>query len=196
MAMNPGRQVIDDEQLDEALRQIASAAAPGDLPARVLTAIHEEVPQGWVRGWRPAVGVLAVVVLLVVVGVWMNGPDARRDAQGSRHMAQGTGSTARGPEPAPRPPYRRTFRTCGTERRGALEDRVAPPPQRTFAQRTVAPSHLRTRAHAVAEGHEIERLEPPEPLIVARLQMTELSERALQVDALHIPALEVASLER
>ena len=200
MAMNPGRQVIDDEQLDEALRRIASAAAPGDLPARVLTAIHEDAPPAWLREWRPAVAALAVVVLLVMVGVWVNAPDTRREAQGSRHMAQGTGPMARGPDTS--------AHGSGRTVQGAPVEPDAPSaPQEAQGSRlmahgsgthprTHAPLEALTRAHAVAEDDEIELLEPPEPLNVARLQMTELSERALQVDALHVPALEIASLER
>ena len=140
-------------------------------------------------------GALAVVVLLVMVGVWMNAPDTRREAQGSRHMAQGTGPTARGPETAhlrtvaPSAPVT-PVRTSGGPRLKAHGARLGAHP------RTDAPSHPRTFAPAVAQDDEIDLLDPPEPLTVARLPMTELSERALQVDALHIPALEIASLER
>ena len=183
MAMNPDRRVIDDGQLDEALRRIASAPVPADLPGRVLDAIHADVDGGgWLRFRRPAIGVVAFgVVLLVAVGVWMHSPEAPQEAQGSRHMAQGTRPTAPGSE---------------TSAHGS--GRAAAPEAVQGTGPTAHGSDLphRTVERAVAQSNEIEMLEPPEPLTVARIQMTELSERALQVDALHIPALEMETLER
>ncbi len=188
MAMNPDRRVIDDGQLDEALRRIASAPVPADLPDRVLDAIHADVDGGWLRVWRPAIGVGAFgVVLLVAAGVWMKAPDVPREAQG-------TGRTAQGPETA----HLRTVAPSAPlapPRAGHIEEhRMDPPPQRTFASAPLRPPA--PYAPREAQSDEIELLEPPEPLTVVRLQMTELSERALQVDALHIPALEMETLER
>ena len=70
--------------------------------------------------------------------------------------------------------------------------------------RIIAPLHLtshpgtfRTTAPSEAEGvHEVPALDPPEPLTIAQLETPELSERQLQMNALHIPALEVEALER
>ena len=186
---------IDDRNLDEALRTIAAAPVPANLPARVLDAIHEEAPSGWLRGWLPAVGALAAVVLLAVVTAWMH--TAPREAQGTGRTAQGTAPQAQGARP--------TAQGTAPEAQGAgLIARGSGGSH----PRTLVPTHPRTSAPSApqvlqsssptAHGSEDEvpLLDPPEPLTIARLQMPELPEQQLRVNALHIPALEVETLER
>lgn len=190
--MTPNRRRIDDRQLDEALRTIAAASAPVDLPARVLDAIHREAPAWWWPTWRPALGVALGVMAIALIAVWMHAPVTPREAQGSRRTAQDSAATDVGTS-APQKAQGSGRMAQGME---------------TSHLRISAPPHLRTSARPAAQGsgptaqvvarpgiEEVPPLDLPEPLTIARLQPLELSEDQLQVNALHVPALEVETLE-
>jgi hypothetical protein len=187
---------IDDRQLDEALRTIAVPPAPLDLPARALDQIREGTAGRSWSNWRPALGVALGVMAITLIAVWMRAPLTPREAQGSRHMAQGA-------EPSsPLTSARSHPRTPAP---------LAPQGSRRMAQGSEA-THLGTSAPRQAQGarrmaqggeprmpqgpEDLPALDPPEPLTIARLETPELSKNQLHVNALHIPALEIETLER
>jgi len=191
--MTPEEMRIEERQLDDALRTIAAVPAPEDLPSHVLNVIEGEAHGWWQPLWRPALMAVVVgVVSLTAIAVWRLAPSRpghivvsrmdpaphptsvpdgpaqpRTSAPGE---AQGSGRTAQGSE--------------------AANVRIAPLPPRT-------PALSAQSAPWEAEGvDEVPALDPPEPLTIARLETPELSERQLQMNALHVPALEIETLER
>ena len=194
MAMTPEEMRIEERQLDDALRTIAAVPAPEDLPSHVLSVIEREAHGWWQPLWRPAlVAVVVGLVALTAIAVWRLAPSRPVHIVVSRM------------DPAPHP-------TSVPD--GPAQPRTSAPGEAQGSGRTpqgsevanvriIAPLHPRTPAPSVpsapseAEGvHEVPALDPPEPLTIARLETPELSERQLQMNALHIPALEVEALER
>ena len=193
--MTPEQMRIDDRQLDDALRTLATAPAPDDLPVHVLSAIAAEAHGWWQPLWRPAIGVALGVTIVALIAVWMRAPTTPHTTQDPRVLAHGTAPA----HPASAP-------TAPGEAQGA--GRMAQGSE-AASVRTLAPLHARARAsYARRSAHtdvtpeaqssdvEVPALVPPEPLTIAQLQTPELSERQLQLTALDVPALEIETLER
>lgn len=211
--MTPEEMRIDERQLDDALRTIAAVPAPEDLPSHALSVIEREAHGWWQPLWRPAIGVALGATLVALIAVWMQSPATPRAAHGSRLRAhgaeaphsrtsapieaQGSGRTAQGADTA----HLRTSASGEAQRSGRMAQGSEPANVRTIAPldpRTPAPSALSAPAPlSEAEGvDEVPALDPPRPLTIARLETPELSERQLQMNALHVPALEIETLER
>ncbi len=201
MGMTPEHMRIDDRQLDDALRTLATTPAPDDLPAQVLSAIAAEA-HGWWVNWRPAL-VAAVVGLmaLTAIAVWRLAPSR------PGHIVVSRMAPAPRPTSVPDGPAQPRSSATGE----ALGSGLTAPGTEAADLRTVAPR----RAHgsrlmaqggppltqgsvpmAQGDGDGVPPLEPPAPLTIAQLQTPELSERQLQLTALDVPALEIETLER
>ena len=88
--MTPEQMRIDDRQLDDALRTLATAPAPDDLPVQVLSAIAAEAHGWWQPLWRPAIGVALGVTVVALIAVWMQAPTKPRATEDPRVLAHGT----------------------------------------------------------------------------------------------------------
>ena len=197
MAMTPEQMRIDDRQLDDALRTLATAPAPDDLPVQVLSAIAAEAHGWWQPLWRPAIGVALGVTVVALIAVWMQAPTKPRATEDPRVLAHGTA-----------PAHPASARTPPREAQGAgrSAQRSEAASVRTIAPRRAHGSGLMAQGGPpvtqgsvpMAQGDEdgVPALEPLAPLTIAQLQTPQLSERQLQLTALDVPALEIEMLER
>ena len=181
MAMTPDGTRIDDRQLDEALRTIATAPAPADLPARVLDAIAGESHGWWQPVWRPALVAVAVAgVALTGIVAWRMAPERPRPIVVSR--------MDRAPHPTTAPAV-----LADSSHLSALHEA---PPRRATAPRTQT-RQVQDAGLMPQELYEsVPPLDPPEPLTIARMETPVLSEEQLHLNALHVPALDIKTLER
>jgi len=195
--MTPEETRIDDRQLDEALRTLATIPAPDDLPAHVLSAIAAERRGWWQTLWRPAIGVALGATVVVLIAVWMRVPSTPHATQHPRILAHDT-VPAHAPSAATAPGEAQGAGRTAQSSEAASVRTMAP--RRAYGTRLMAqggpPVTQGSVPMAQGDGDEVPALEPPAPLTIAQLQTPELSERRLQLTALDVPALEIEALER
>ena len=179
---------ISDAQLDRALRtMLARDDAAVDLRARVLASIDAQVTPArtaWRLGAAPAIGVAAMLILIVALAIWSAG--RREDAR--TKSADGAGASA-APDTTERARPRHQARSSATS--------PGEVPDTRRATRRARAVRLPAVDRSVGSwGAALPPLDLPEPITVGQLDEPPMQVVRLSIERLTIDPLEVGPLDR